>query len=245
VFDEDPREVLAPEWTLTAAELERFAGAVEDLAATVGGALGEELAKLGRDPERVERHEQLVDAIEGARVTPEAFLYPIDDVSGEITLFPDSVRMRRTVGALAGGTAYLFVPVSGVARHCFPALGVLDSGQGRVSHGRHRVINGHRAQYLGFLHLLDGERANLGFAREEVEDRRTLEAVARIDVQDAIGLGALAAQQVRHACTTPVGPLPRGQSEPLVGLPDRKLVRDQPRVPVGGVQERDAHVLPF
>ena len=41
--------------------------------------------------------------------------------------------------------------------------------------------------------------AHLGLAAEEVEDGRALEAVARVEVEDALGARALAVEDVRHA----------------------------------------------
>ncbi|MEZ4405585.1 MAG: hypothetical protein R3A52_03675 [Polyangiales bacterium] len=87
------------------------------------------------------------------------------------------------------------------------------------------------------------EGAGLGLAPlKRIEDRRALEAVARVEVQESVGVTALALDEVVHARGAAEGRALGAQAERQVGLVHLLVVGEQPRVPVGGVQEREAHV---
>ncbi len=89
-----------------------------------------------------------------------------------------------------------------------------------------------------------GERPDLGLAVVEVEDRRALEAVAAVEVQDALGAGPLPADHVGDAGrAADVHDRARGpEAETGVRLGDLEVVREEPRVDVRGVDEGDVHL---
>jgi hypothetical protein len=87
-----------------------------------------------------------------------------------------------------------------------------------------------------------GEGSHLGLAVEEVEDRGALEAVAGVEVQDAVGVTPLALDEVVHPGGAAEGGLGGVEAEVLVGLVDLLEVREEARVPVRRVQQREAHV---
>jgi hypothetical protein len=100
------------------------------------------------------------------------------------------------------------------------------------------VVADHRGVHAGVR-----QGPHLDLALEQVEHRGALEAVARVEPQRAVRRGADALHQRRDA-GDPAERLVDGL-QPVVFLEPvgHEVVREQPRVDVGGVDDGQAHVL--
>src|SRR5262249_48786365 len=84
------------------------------------------------------------------------------------------------------------------------------------------------------------ERSHLGLARVEVEDGSALKAVAAVEVQDARCASPLATDDVRYAggAADIDDGVRLAEAEPGIDLAELKVVREEPRVDVGRMDER-------